>query len=326
MPLTESERDRLISLIRHHRLEPIEDILLAHTEPCITLMLKEIRSRGDDGGPPRPGASRMGGMPDLPEGFAWPRFRCQYDNAEVYSGFLMQIDLAEMPAIENSPLPATGLLSIFHRDQCAEFSESFEAYLFPESGNQLRTTSPPPDLRCASEAGVCLDDTAYLIDGVLGLDAPDKGQDDVMRNLCAERFGHETLDLDDPQWWAARLAAFQMQAIDPDHEARIESGFPQSWWRVGQLLGRMDYGSAAFVALHDRGDQGRLQDYQYRAQHSEALTREAATRWRLLLQLETNPIVDFAGGCDTAPVLILAQDEGARPWSSIGQIRASLAP
>ena len=49
-------------------------------------------------------------------------------------------------------------------------------------------------------------------------------------------------------------------------------------------------------------------------------------RRRLLLQLETNPVVDFAGGCDTAPVLVLARDHGAPPQLDFGNALATHAP
>ena len=159
---------RLRGLIREHRMEPIEDYLLAHSAPCITLTIADpYDPRGAD---PPIGASRMGGAPDLPHDFSWPTFESSIDGKLVHSGFLLQIDLSKLPLAPGNPLPATGLLSVFHRDQCApDFSESFEIHLF-SAHETLRRTRPPDALMCASEVETCLSGESVLIDGVLGRD------------------------------------------------------------------------------------------------------------------------------------------------------------
>jgi hypothetical protein len=95
-------------------------------------------------------------------------------------------------------------------------------------------------------------------------------------------------------------------ALDERYDERQGTGFPFSWWHVGQLLGRLDTNSEAELA--SRGASG----------------------WRLLLQIETNPVTDFAGGCDTAPVLIAVQtasSDGRIDWRERPlPVRALLAP
>jgi uncharacterized protein YwqG len=55
------------------------------------------------------GASRLGGSPDVPEGFEWPT----WDGREL--AFLGQLDLAEIAAIDPElPLPHEGLLLFFY--------------------------------------------------------------------------------------------------------------------------------------------------------------------------------------------------------------------
>lgn len=55
------------------------------------------------------GASKLGGTPDVPVGFAWPEWRGKP------LGFVAQIDLAEVAVhLADSPLPQTGLLAFFY--------------------------------------------------------------------------------------------------------------------------------------------------------------------------------------------------------------------
>lgn len=63
----------------------------------------------------RPGASRVGGGPDLPGGMEWPR----NDNG-FHLNFLAQVDLAQLPDRPGS-LPADGLLSFFIGTDYAEW-------------------------------------------------------------------------------------------------------------------------------------------------------------------------------------------------------------
>jgi uncharacterized protein YwqG len=55
----------------------------------------------------KPGASRVGGMPDLPEGVAWPK------RGGKYLPFVAQIKLAGLPRWEGNPLPSSGWLWAF---------------------------------------------------------------------------------------------------------------------------------------------------------------------------------------------------------------------
>ena len=303
-PMSAAERDRLIQLIREHRLAPIEAELLAHSAPCITLVLKDIENnRGGITDPPS-GSSYMGGRPDVPQGFAWPVMRPQPDGEEVHAGFLMQIDLAELPQLPGNPLPEAGLLSVYHWDQCVDFAQSFEVRYFAPTGAPWQRIGPPKDMPCASEVGLCLNEGSFPIEGVIGIDAPSKGQHDLLSRDAFERFQDEPDDTEAPDWWAYRWATFRQRAADPGFEARSAQGFRYDWWLVGQLLGRMDEASAEWCV----GQEG-----------------DAPAR-RLLLQIETNPVVDFAGGCDAAPVLVLARDDGTRPLTAFDNLRVTFAP
>jgi hypothetical protein len=58
----------------------------------------------------RPGRSYFGGLPRLPPELAWPE---KATDERVALTFLAQIDLAELPEIDSSPLPRSGTLYFF---------------------------------------------------------------------------------------------------------------------------------------------------------------------------------------------------------------------
>ena len=73
------------------------------------LVRPSLRLTGVGSGAPGPGASRLGGAPDLPPGFEWPR----WGGGEL--AFLGQFDLAAVAAhIPQAGLPASGLLLFFY--------------------------------------------------------------------------------------------------------------------------------------------------------------------------------------------------------------------
>lgn len=307
-------QDRLRDLIAQHRLEPIAEEILRHAAPCITLKLKDL---GDPFGSaktldPPMGSSRMGGMPYVPQAFEWPMFECAYGGDTVRSGFLMQLDLAALPEISDSPLPRAGLLSLFHRDQCAPFRHSYEAFYFAPDV-KLERRAPPDDLRCASELEVCESGAATLLRAVVGLDAPTKGSHDILSATLHDRFEG------DPDW-VERLGAFLQRARDPEFETHEQAGDVLGWWIAGQMFGRMDDGSAITLAVGD-GDP----DAERSEAENAALAEEGRRAWRLLLQLESNWHTGFRSNADTAPVLIMARGDRPVPWSDIGPVQATMA-
>jgi uncharacterized protein YwqG len=68
-----------------------------------------LRTELDDAAAAGPGSSRLGGHPDLPEGFVWPAYEGEPQS------FVAQINLAEISAFDrDGMLPAEGLLSFFY--------------------------------------------------------------------------------------------------------------------------------------------------------------------------------------------------------------------
>lgn len=87
------------------------------------------------------GASRLGGMADLPVGASWP----QRDGRPM--AMLAQIDLAEAaPYLDgDEPLPREGLLSLFVDPGALEEPGSWQLW-FTDAGVDLTRRAPPPEL------------------------------------------------------------------------------------------------------------------------------------------------------------------------------------
>lgn len=88
------------------------------------------------------GTSKLGGLPDLPPGLAWPKWKTSHLT------FVGQMNLAELPASEL--LPDVGILSFFYDpDQSAwgfdpKHKEGFRLWHFPEVSQLIRTAEPEP--------------------------------------------------------------------------------------------------------------------------------------------------------------------------------------
>lgn len=116
-----------------------------HADALCGLARSSVRLHGEPGEPPGegPGGSRLGGRPDLPQGFSWP----EYDGAP--HAFVAQIDLAEIHAFDaDGILPARGLLSFFYDSQQSVWgfdpreTGASAVHYFPDSG-ELAPTAPP---------------------------------------------------------------------------------------------------------------------------------------------------------------------------------------
>ena len=79
------------------------------------------------------GASKLGGLPDVPDGFAWPETS---GAKHIPMEFVAQINVADLPEPRPEAMPAKGLLAFFTHwtEGCVRF--------FPE-GTTLRRTAIP---------------------------------------------------------------------------------------------------------------------------------------------------------------------------------------
>lgn len=114
--------------IDRHDLGRFRAALHAAAEPCLLLI------QGDAGAALAPGASRIGGLPDLPPDVTWP----EVDGCKP--PFLAQLDLAALPRFEGAPLPDSGWLALF-----GDGDELVAARYFAADRADLRRVEIDPD-------------------------------------------------------------------------------------------------------------------------------------------------------------------------------------
>ncbi|MDB5172103.1 MAG: hypothetical protein JWN51_876 [Phycisphaerales bacterium] len=87
------------------------DLLTSEARECVYFTNATTRIPGDD----KPGASRIGGVPDLPDGAAWPEGIDAQDRPCGHATFIAQFNLADIPPVDSLPLPRRGGLWLFAR-------------------------------------------------------------------------------------------------------------------------------------------------------------------------------------------------------------------
>jgi uncharacterized protein YwqG len=136
--------------------QELVEAVLRGVQPSIRLVAQFPK----EGEAPRLGGSRIGGLPDLPEGVAWPGLSAALKNAT--SGpqredeplwFLMQVNLAEIVSADVANLlPKAGMLYFFfHWHSAAEpDAEDVGLVFFHGGGEQrLRRVVAPADMHPA---------------------------------------------------------------------------------------------------------------------------------------------------------------------------------
>ncbi|MHB8624875.1 MAG: YwqG family protein [Aggregatilineales bacterium] len=98
-------REKLLELIHEHGLAQYADAILNASKPAIHISRKRV---ADDSEIPV-GVSKLGGSPDVPEGFVWPKWN------EKPLTFIGQFRLSEVTRFDiEHMLPPTGILSFFY--------------------------------------------------------------------------------------------------------------------------------------------------------------------------------------------------------------------
>jgi uncharacterized protein YwqG len=130
-------RMNLKSLVDKHGLTQFKDELLSQALPAAILISEKqsvaALSRGH---------SKLGGKPDAPSDFVWPT------KDEKALSFIAQINLSDLPAIEGSQLPNSGLLSFFYNNEVWGFDSKdrggFQVFYFDNEIEALEQHLPPP--------------------------------------------------------------------------------------------------------------------------------------------------------------------------------------
>jgi hypothetical protein len=132
----------------------------------------------------RVGASRLGGLPDLPSGTAWPAI----DGALL--SFILQIDLATAPARARGPLPPRGVLSLFIGQNDSTRNVEHLLLLSPRAG--LRRCKPPSDATFRDDQTGVVDPIGLELAPTLSL--PDYESDELAALTARHELANDALD------------------------------------------------------------------------------------------------------------------------------------
>lgn len=276
--------------LRERGLDRYADALVDLVEPSIRLTAIETRPELDL---PR-GSTKLGGLPDVPAGFAWPRFM-----GEPHS-FIAQIRLEEMVTFDRGKLlPPAGLLTFFYAAVESPWGydpdhQGGSQVTFTPPEQPLVRMSPPADLPPEGRfAGVAMEPSAEMTFAPSG-------------SVAVKRIG-----LTRSEAWT------YFEVVDDLLTSR--SGEEESDREIHRLLG------------HPNPIQGDMQMECQLASHGVYVGNSAgyrspearvlapgATEWRLLLQVDTNDEVGMMwGDCGRIYYWIRAQDLALRRFDRV---------
>jgi uncharacterized protein YwqG len=225
------------------------------------------------------GASRFGGVPDLPNGFLWPRYK------KRPLAFLGQIDLSVVHAVGRSALPRSGTLAFFYEVNSMEWGFdpknrgcSHVAYF--ERGTPHVRTMPP--------AMATLSPTCELTFSSL-TDLLDSG------DLLFETIGTLTEPELEAYWrvLSANQPAYNHHLLG--HPQLVQNDMRLECQLVSSGI---DMGNGGSNAARKRG-------------------AAAAAQWELLLQLDTDERTDWMwGDCGRIYFWIRRQDLAERRFEN----------
>lgn len=264
--------ERLTTLIDEAGLSEDRDKILAAALPAILLRLGQAEQG-------HVGLSRAGGTPDLPPSLAWPRSSAGYNLC-----FMLQINLAELPAFPDNPLPEQGMLYLF-LDEADYHAKQLPVY----TGNEeLKPAQPPNGEQCPLEWS----------------------HDMVPHRLTFE------LIADVPRWASMEYTALH-QSFAPGNEHQPKDG--DAW--LDDIGHALSSGSVGKLLGHVSGigHDPREHDYMTRAiqvqeRHTSAAADIApdtlpALSWINLLELESSRQLNVMfGDAGYVQVLIPAED------------------
>jgi hypothetical protein len=230
------------------------------------------------------GVSRLGGVPDLPPGLAWPA------KDDVHLTFVAQIDLSELASGWVDALPRRGWLWLFLGEDEPAYDVAHVVLHYDGDRDTLAPASPPPST-IAVENFSPRDFVPHRVHW-----AP---------KLTLDRHAEERRGLSD----AAQLALDALVELVPDSETRI-GGAPVSWahdprrdaylLRTGMapLLFRTHYevkdleeqaGDAWGEGKHALGEELNEATELLRAYRAERSMHETRAReWRMLLSIASH--------------------------------------
>jgi hypothetical protein len=145
-------RDEFAKACAELKLKSKTDALLEHARECVHFF-ESPRTK------PRPGLSHIGGDPDLPDSLDWPAALDDRGKPVGHADFLAQVDLSQLPAIHDLPLPRTGHLWLFSQN----FNKNHDVLiLFHASPGRLRPRKRPSPSRKPDRVWSQTDNLRYM--------------------------------------------------------------------------------------------------------------------------------------------------------------------
>ncbi|MES2461942.1 MAG: YwqG family protein [Armatimonadota bacterium] len=250
--LSPENEGRLRVAIAEYELQDLEDLILRSATECAILTTTEP----DDYS--RPGSSRFGGRPDLPQSVEWPR------SGNRRFRFLIQINFAEVPAFEGKLLPDRGMLYVFTDDWEATLIYSpaeNSAKLIPATAEDDTGASSNPDLdaltpyRLSIQAAVDLpewtsDAESAIIDALEASHDDPRSAEDSYHALVKQMHGkdrHWAGKLQGQPCWIGYVPDWQEWSDKPAEAPSLENGW--------MLLLLMDSNNDVDILFGDAGYQ-----------------------------------------------------------------------
>jgi hypothetical protein len=280
-----SQRAGLKAAVARNDLGAAEELILGNAVPCFRILPDGEADRAPLG------ATHLGGVPDLPDGVAWPR-----DEEGRFANFFGQLDLADLAGRIDAPgLPREGLLSLFVTYLGSAAEPVIVKALIAPQGAPLTRAEPPGDDELADPDTGMLDPVLVRFTESLSLPFQSRAfsraiaavgpEDDLMGlalDLNKQKDGNEI----------GQLLGFASPYDGTDFYRKLY------FHRVGragyEYLDRWDSQEEydAYVARqrtsgargHERLDQIKLR---WLLEHRDEI-RAAAAQWRLLLRIDSN--------------------------------------
>jgi len=271
----------LDDFIEHNGVEDIGALLRGRVRHCFHLYQ-------DSDAKDRPGASRLGGLPDLPAGTAWP---CCDDQIPE---FIAQLDLEQITRVHGaSALPRHGTLSIFAVTAHDPPRRPAVAIHIPSGVTLVRRPAPagvrvfnPVLIRL--EPGITLPIEEALFDAVVDEMAPDFDPSDISqatwggRNCLGQLLGHPVTFRDD------LLSQAALDALGHPDAARLLI-WPswEKWLEARQISSTMANGVIYRPWVEDDDEEMR-----WLLENRERIANEIE-QWQVLFKVSSNREMDF---------------------------------
>ncbi len=245
--LSAESEARVRNLVSKYELEEAYDLIASAAVECVTLF------RGAEIKRATVGSSRFGGTPDLADKEQWPR-------DELYSGFFMQLNLADIPSIAENPLPASGLLSFFVHD---DYDVKDSSVLHFPNVDDLRKIKKPAEEEFACP-DLFYDSTPHHVEFEAAIDMPGYGSDffwEVTEAAGDKKAGDRYLDLaselqhgSNAKRVIGQLLGYHSDLIENMREAAVDHDPRKSTVDNWRLLWRIDSNFEVGLVVGDMGN------------------------------------------------------------------------